>query len=178
MENDITIKALEFSELFEDMLEKFSHKQVISEKWVKNKDHYELVKTDEVREWDKEKRAWVPQYLKEQMKRGGFVIGAFHIDEIIGFACLDGVLNGQAEKYANLTMLFVDDNWRGMGIGKKLFKEICLCAENMNAAKIFISAIPSYDTVSFYFKMGCVDAKCVINDFVDTEEDRYMEYIL
>lgn len=78
----------------------------------------------------------------------------------------------------NLTMLFVDDEWKRKGIGTKLFHQMCIYAENIKADKIFISAIPSYETVAFYSVMGCSDAKEIINSFVDSENDRYLEYDL
>ena len=73
---------------------------------------------------------------------------------MVGFASLDGILRGESEKYANLTMLFVDDEWKRQGIGKRLFRRICICAQSMNADKIFITTIPSHDTISFYWNMG------------------------
>ena len=48
----------------------------------------------------------------------------------------------------------------------------------MNADKLFISAIPSFETVSFYLSMGCKDANEIIFEYVDTDEDRYLEYSL
>ena len=112
------------------------------------------------------------------MNRGGFAAGAFSNNQIVGFSCLDGILQGTSEKYVNLTMLFVDDEWRQKGIGKKLFQLMCTCAGNMQADKIFISAIPSYDTIRFYFNRGCSDAQYIIDSFIDTQEDRYLEYDL
>ncbi len=178
MIGNITIRLLTPSDIYPEMLESFQHKQIISNKWIKNGDHYELAKTYEIREWSKEKRVWISQYLCQQMNRGGFIAGAFSNSQIVGFSCLDGILEGISEKYVNLTMLFVDDEWRRKGIGKKLFQLMCICAENMKADKMFISAIPSYDTILFYFNMGCSDAQYIIDSFVDTEDDRYLEYIL
>ena len=178
MSETITTRLLTFSDIFPEMLDSFKHKQIISDKWVKNGDHYELTKTNEVREWSDDKKIWISQYLYQQMNRGGFAVGAFFNNKIVGFSCLDGILQGISEKYVNLTMLFVDDKWKRKGIGKKLFKQMCLCAEKMKADKIFISAIPSYETVAFYSVMGCSDAREIINIFVDTENDRYLEYDL
>ncbi len=178
MTDNITIRVLTPSDIYPEMLESFNRKQIISDKWVKNGERYELTKSYEVREWSCEKRIWISQYLYQQINRGGFAVGAFFNSKIVGFACLDGILQGISEKYANLTMLFVDDEWRRNGIGKKLFKQMCLCAEHMKADRIFISAIPSYDTISFYFNMGCLDAKYIVDSFVDTENDRYLEYNL
>lgn len=178
MTETITIRFLTPSDIYPEMLESFNHKQIISDKWVKNEKGYELTKTCEVREWNSKKRIWISQYLYQQMNRGGFAAGAFSNSKIVGFACLDGILQGISEKYVNLTLLFVDDEWKRKGIGKRLFREMCLCAEDMGADKIFISAIPSYDTISFYFNMGCLDAEYIVESFVDTENDRYLEYNL
>lgn len=178
MIDTITIRLLAPSDIYPEMLESFNHKQITFNKWVKNGDRYELTKTHEVREWSSEKRIWISKYLYQQMNRGGFAAGAFCNNKIVGFSCLDGTLECIQDKYVNLTMLFVDDEWRRKGIGKKLFHQMCLCAETMKADKIFISAIPSYETVAFYFNMGCSDAKYIIYSFVDTENDRYLEYAL
>ena len=48
----------------------------------------------------------------------------------------------------------------------------------MKADKIFISAIPSVETVNFYFNIGCKDALEIIPEYVDTKQDRYMEFLL
>lgn len=178
MTDKITIRFLKPSDIYPQMLQSFHHKQVISNKWIKKEEHYELIDTHEVREWDTDKRVWITQYLCQQMNRGGFALGAFCGNRMVGFASLDGILKGIPEKYANLTMLFVDDEWRRQGIGKGLFKQICLCAEKMKADKVFISAIPSFDTISFYLKLGCTDAQYIVDSFVDTQQDRYLEYSL
>ncbi len=178
MAGNIAIKSLKPSDIRPQMLVSFSHKQVISDKWVKDGGRYELIKSDEIREWSREKRVWISQYLTDQIVRGGFAVGAFYDDRIIGFSSIDGIVRGETEKYVNLTMLFVDDNWQRKGIGGSLFRQTCLCAQKTKADKIFISAIPSYDTISFYFRMGCSDAAYIIDDFVDTEHDRYLEFTL
>ena len=94
MTDNVTIRLLTPSDIYPEMLESFNHKQIISDKWVKNGDRYELSKTYEVREWSSEKRIWISQYLYQQMDRGGFVAGAYSNSRIVGFACLDGILQG------------------------------------------------------------------------------------
>ena len=91
---------------------------------------------------------------------------------------MDGGLAGETARYANMTMLFVDDKWKRQGVGKKLFNRICMRAAEMKANKLFISAVPSFETVSFYFSMGCQDTQEFIEEFMDTEHDRYLEYSL
>lgn len=161
-----------------DMLLDFNHHQIITKKWVCNNNRWELVETADLREWDKEKRVWITEYLRQQIERGGSAVVAFDGDVLVGFCCMDGFLLGTTAKYANLTMLFVDDIWKRKGVGKKLFDEICRKAAHKGADKLFISAIPSFETVAFYSNMGCEDAKDIISEYIDTENDRYLEYSL
>ena len=173
----IKIKDLTIHDISPDMLFNFNHHQVITKKWVKNNGKWELTTTWELREWNNEKRIWISDYLRQQIERGGSVEGAFAEDVLVGFCCVDGILAGNTAKYANMTMLFVDDNWKRKGIGKKLFQRICLCAAKMKADKLFISAIPSFDTIEFYYSMGCEDAREIVSEYVDTEQDRYLEFV-
>lgn len=173
----IDIIYLSKTEIHTNMLINFQHQQVIKRKWVLNKS-WELVECSDLREWSLKKRKWIIKYLREQIEHGGTVIAAFDESILVGFCCIDGYLRGRTAKYMNLTMLFVDDRWKRKGIGERLFKEICEFALKMEAEKVFISAIPSYETIAFYFHMGCEDAKEIIPEYVDTENDRYLEYPL
>ena len=89
--------------------------------------------------------------------------------------CVGGDLAGETASYANLLLLFVDDRFKRHGIGRLLLQEACRYAKKLGAEKLFLSAIPSEDTIAFYQNMGCVDAKEIVNPFVDDEEDRLME---
>lgn len=192
------IRSLSTLEIVDDFLMDFHHEQKIGIKWEKDNDKWIMAETDILREWDAEKRKWIPVYLREQINRGGFVLGAFQGNRLAGFCSIDGVLHeaglsaptqgsggdmpfykaDRKYRYANLTMLFVDDEMKRNGIGKALFQGIKKCARALQADKLFISAIPAVDTIAFYFKMGCSDAEEIILPFVDTEEDRYLEYLL
>ncbi|MEY8328984.1 GNAT family N-acetyltransferase [Lachnospiraceae bacterium 48-33] len=172
------LKNLSVDYINSNMLLNFHHNQIINNKYVNINNKWEVTYANEVRVWNKEKRIWISEYLRQQIQRGGFVIGAFNMDLFVGFCCIDGYLYGKTAKYANLIMLFVDDEWKRKGIGKALFKEICKYAKKNNAKKLFISAIPSVETIAFYFAMGCIDAKEIITDYIDTKNDRYLEYLL
>ena len=119
-----------------------------TEKWINKNNTWELVTTSDLREWNKDKRIWISEYFCQQIGRGGSVVAAYAEDILVGFCCVDGCIAGKTAKYANMTMLFVDDKWKRKGIGKKLFEKICLCAKQMGVEKLFISAIPSSDTIA------------------------------
>lgn len=172
---EFVIKQLHTSDIFPGLLDTFAHSQKITKKWIKSHEDWVLTDVSILREWNSEKRIWISEYMCQQMKRSGTVLGAFYNNILVGFCCLDGVLLGKSAKYANLTMLFVDDNWKRMGIGKTLFQEACNRSIALGAEKLFISAIPSVETIAFYFKMECCDAKEIIEVFIDTEDDRYLE---
>lgn len=174
----IEVKNLTTEDISSGMLLNFHHHQIITEKWVNSSGKWELVKTSDLREWNEEKRKWISEYLCRQIERGGSVVAAYAGDILAGFCCVDGCLAGKTAKYANMTMLFVDDNWKRKGVGRKLFENICIFAKRMNADKLFISAIPSADTIAFYFRIGCEDAREIISEYVDTDEDRYLEFVL
>lgn len=174
----IEVKELTIRDISADILLDFNHHQLITKKWVNRDNNWELSDTSDLREWNEEKRIWISGYLRQQMERGGALVAAFDSNVLVGFCCVDGYLAGITAEYANMTMLFVDDNWKRRGVGRKLFERICMYAEKMKAEKLFISAIPSAETIAFYFKMGCEDAKEIIPEYVDTEQDRYLEYTL
>ena len=174
----IHFKELTSQDLTEDLLLKFQHQQKITKKWVKFDDQWEIVTVNDLRTWEPEKRRWISEYLRQQIERGGSVIAAFDGETIVGFCSIDGGLRGITANYSNLTMLFVDDRWKRNGVGKALFNEICLCARERKAEKLFISAIPSFETVAFYFSVGCVEAREHISAYIDTEQDRCLEYVL
>ena len=172
------IESISSASISSDMLLNFHHYQIINQKYMNINGSWKITKAHELREWNVEKRIWITKYLCEQIARGGSVLGAFFGDVLIGFCSIDGYLYGETAKYANLTMLFVDDEFKRKGVGTALFKAVCKCALDHGADKLFISAIPSVETIAFYSNMGCADTKEIITNYIDTENDRYLEYKL
>ena len=174
----VIFKNLTAQDMTEDLLLGFHHHQKITNKWIRNQERWEIIKFDDLRTWNTEKRIWISGYLCQQVRQGGAAVAAIDGEKLVGFCCIDGGLKGKTANYANLTMLFVDDNWKRKGIGRELFRLICRCAQARKAYKLFISAIPSVETIAFYFSLGCVDAREMIPDYIDTEQDRCLEFAL
>ena len=169
------IKQLASADITPGLLDGFAHCQKITRKWVKKNNVWEQSDVSILREWSGEKRIRITEYMCRQIERGGITVGAFFHKQLVGFCCVDGIVSGNLAKYANLTMLFVDDNWKRNGIGKLLLQEARNHACRLGAEKIFISAIPSQETIAFYFKTGCADAREIVEPFVDSEDDRCLE---
>ena len=103
------IKKIGVSDIRPGMLLDFKQHQLIKEKWVNENGQWVLVETNDLHEWSEKKKMWITEYLREQIERGGAVTCAFEGGAVVGFCAVDCVLVGKECKYANLTMLFVDD---------------------------------------------------------------------
>ena len=171
----IQYRNIIYDELSPDYFADFKHEQKWDRQWVKSNTEWTLRTTEGHRSWSVEKRVWISKYIRDQISAGGFAIGAFQEEKPIGFICINGTI---IDTYANLTMLFVDDNFKRQGIGRNLFQRAKEIATRMGAKKLFISAIPSEETISFYHSAGCKDTEKIVSDFIDTEADRYMEISL
>lgn len=172
------IKKLTIDQLPDSLLENFCHQQHITQKWVKIANNWVIKEVVETRTWENEKKVWIPVYLKAQIERGGSIIGAFQKDALIGFISMDGYLRWNTAKYANLTMLFIDDGFNRSGLGSRLFEEICEEAKRIGATKLFISAIPALETIAFYKHLGCIEVQENIQEYIDMQEDYYLEFLL
>ena len=158
--NKLSVTNFTASTIPDDFLKDFAHHQKITRKWVRTDAGWELEDASILREWDAEKRIWLVGYMREKIQNGGMVMAAFLPEgQLAGFCCVGGDLAGETASYANLLLLFVDDRFKRHGIGRLLLQEACRYAKKLGAEKLFLSAIPSEDTIAFYQNMGCVDAK-------------------
>lgn len=174
----IVYRKMVAEDLCDSTLAYFCHNQIWHRQWVKKENRWVLEEHDGSRCWDAEKRVWVSGYIKEQLQRGGRAVAAFDGEQLVAFACVDGKLQGDSVRYANLAMIFVDDRYQKRGIGKKLMNTVKKDAIEMGADILFVSAIPSEETVAFYLSIGCRDAERIIPEFVDAEKDRLLELCL
>ena len=172
------IRKVDPAELNGAFLWDFDSYQCYHKMWEKQNGEWSLRRTSVVRQWNDDKKLWITRYLAGLVQSGGCVLGAFTDDKLTGFLALDNTPGGPKEQYRNLSMLFVDTQYRHRSVGRYLFDECVKEAAEMGAKKLFISSIPAEETVAFYLAMGCQDARTVIKEWVDTPYDRYLEYTL
>lgn len=176
----MTVRELGHEDLKGGFLQAFAHEQVYGRVW-KRRDgqlRLEAVEAPTVRSWDADKRLWVPEYLEATRSAGGCVLGCFAGEVLAGFLALDGRFGGAEGRTLNLAMLFVDDRYQRQGVGRRLFTAGMERARRMGADTVFLSAVPTEETVAFYFAMGCEDAEEVVPEFVDMSDDRYLKFSL
>ncbi len=80
-----------------------------------------------------------------------------------------GMLRKLSGPYMILNMLHVSSDFRGQGIGKKLFEIGIEEARKAGAEALYISSCSSYETIAFYKKMGCILTNNPIKEIVEKE---------
>ncbi len=96
--------------------------------------------------------------LYECFDRGGWFCGAFDGAKLVGVAILDSKFIGKDKDQLQLKFLHISRDYRGQGLGKKLFEMASTKACEWGARQMYISATPSKNTVNFYLQLGAVVA--------------------
>lgn len=118
--------------------------------------------------------------LRETIKNGGKAFGAYEKDgQLLGFATVNSDMFGDKFKYVLLDQIFISNEHRGRGIGKRLFKMCTDQSMEWGADKLYICAGSAEDTIAFYRRLGCVDAVEVNKAFYESDpRDMQLEYSL
>lgn len=145
-----------------------------------------------VDDWSESDYQFLIDCLKNTLRTGGLVYGAFcakpHAEDVCrrndactlkGFASVESTLFGGAQGYLDLSSIHVSEDMRGKGIGKILFHAAKDWAKKKGGKKLYISAHSAIETQAFYKAMGCVDAQVYDQHHVAQEPyDRQLECLL
>ena len=96
--------------------------------------------------------------LKDTIRGGGFVCGAFADNVLKGFAAVESTFFGGENRYLDLVLLHVSEDLRRNGIGKALFCAAKEWAKKQGAKKLYISAHSAIESQRFYRAVGCAEA--------------------
>ena len=176
---DISITEINACDCKPGLFAHFDRYKESQRNWYKEDGQWVL--TDElfIEDWSDEKKIQVIDGLKVCIENGGCALGVYHQDKLIGFASVHAERFGTTNQYAELNKMHISNGFRGQGIGKRLFREICEKARQAGVKKLYISASPAEDSMAFYRKLGCADA-CEINQELQDKEpfDYQLEYDL
>lgn len=109
--------------------------------------------------------------LLDCFDRGGTFYGAFEDGQLIGVAVLESKFIGKDKDQLQLKFLQVSRDYRGKGLGRKLFEKAADKARALNTNKLYVSATPSESTIHFYVRMGCTVTQDVDPDLFELEPD-------
>lgn len=88
--------------------------------------------------------------------RGGAFWGIFDGDQLVAELVVDTLRLGAQAELVQLAMLHVGRDYRGQGLGLRLFALARSIAHDSGARGLYISATPSEHTVDFYLRRGAV----------------------
>lgn len=129
-------------------LDDFNRQQKTTRIYVKKDDTYMLEEQPGVMDWSIEKKREV---AKDLMDNAYISYLALVEEEIIGFVSLVKEL---VSERMILDLIQVDTDFRGQGIGRRLWEKAVEEARLSGAKELYISACPSEETIRFYKAMG------------------------
>jgi GNAT superfamily N-acetyltransferase len=173
------IRLLENADLPPAALQGFNRYQVTTRVRYLDNDRYSYKDDYFIENWDEQKKIEVIRILQRCIDEGGIVVGAYVDGKLIGFANIENTFFGKKREYIELPFIHVSNEYRGRGIGKKLFTFCCEKAKAKGAKKLYIGAHPSEESQNFYKAMGCILAEEVNQKICEKEPlDLQLEFIL
>ncbi len=151
---DIEYRIIDASEL--DRLDEIDRTEVIEGIYYMRDGELVL----EREHWDL--KGWPPGHLEElkdhcrvHLGRGGTAWGAFDGDRLVGVASIDGIPIDSSDDTINMPLLHVSNGYRRQGIGTRLFDLAADRAREMGARRMYVSGMPSENSIHFYTRRGC-----------------------
>lgn len=140
-------------------LDKFVRRQHVRQCWRREGGALVLRPVEYVEDWDIPQRRGVAGSVLAAVSAGGAAFGALAGGEVAGFAVLSGKPLGSRGQYADLTLFYVSEPFRGRGVGGRLFRMACAAARGRGAEKLYISAHSAAEVMAAYWALGCVEAE-------------------
>lgn len=144
----VRIELLSSRNFNEGSLDDYKRTHRVENVYRKADGEYKLVSLPYIEDWDIEKKR---QVAKSLMSDRYITYVATDAGEVVGFIGLIKKLHG---KRMILDMMHVSAEYRGNGLGRKLFEKGMDTAREYGAAELYISACSSEETVAFYKAMG------------------------
>ncbi|MGN1304080.1 MAG: GNAT family N-acetyltransferase [Oscillospiraceae bacterium] len=159
----IRIELLSETNFNENSLDSYTRTQTVKKVYRKSGTEYALVEMPYTEDWDAAKKR---QVARELLSGGYISYGAFDGERVIGFIGLYRKLKGS---FMILELMQVSAEYRGKGIGRRLFELGREEAKKAGADALYISACSSEETVGFYKAMGAVITDAPIREIADDE---------
>lgn len=175
----IKYRKLAYDEIKTELFKDFIRHQVVTECWRREKGKWVIKRDPFIDDWSSEDYVFLVSCLKNTVKTGGFVYGAFCEEVLKGFVSVEGEIFGGEQGYIDLSSIHVSEEKRGTGIGKSLFLAAKDFAKKKGAKKLYISSHSAVESQAFYKKMGCAEAEVYNEEHVEKEPfDCQLECIL
>lgn len=158
VEDMIQYRNIPYEEINRELFGQFIRRQVVG-KCVRRENGIAVIKSDPfIDDWSEDDYKILIRCLKNTLKTGGFVYGAFINGALKGFVSVESELFGGDNRYLDLSSIHISEDMRRKGIGKTLFTAAKEWAREKGAKKLYISAHSAVETQAFYKSMGCTEA--------------------
>lgn len=175
----VVYREITYSEVQTELFSEFTRTQIVTDCWRRVEGQWVIKSDPFIDDWDGEDFAFLVECLRNTVKTGGLLYGAFINDKLKGFVSVEAALFGSEGQYADLTSIHVSRDVRGLGIGKNLFEAAKEYAGKRGAKKLYISSHSAVETQAFYKAMGCTEALEYDRRHVEREPfDCQLEYVL
>lgn len=152
-------RELKENEIERQLFEHFIRHQTVTKCWRKVDGQWCIRDIAFVDDWSEEDYGFLVKCLRNTVRTGGLVLGAFCEDQLKGFTSVEGQPIGRNKEYMDLTSIHVSEDMRRRGIGKELFLAAKSWAKEHGGQKLYISAHSAVESQAFYRRMGCVEAQ-------------------
>lgn len=159
----IKIELLSENNFNENSLDNYVRTQNVKKVYRRQGEEYVLVDMPYVEDWSLEKKRSVAKDISSKE-----YISYIALDDgkVVGFIGLKKQLVGD---YMILDMMHTSAEYRGKGLGRKLFELGKDAARKAGAKALYISACSSEETIAFYKAMGAVVTKDTIKEIEEDE---------
>lgn len=165
----IVIRKLTENEISRELFTDFKRRQIVTNCWRKIDGVWQIKDDPFIDDWDSENYDFLVRCLKNTVRTGGLVCGAFSYKRLKGFVSVESAKFGSRNQYMDMSSLHVSADMRRHGIGAMLFCEAANFALECGAEKLYISSHSAVETQAFYKNMGCKDALEINASHVEKE---------
>ncbi|BCJ98028.1 GNAT family N-acetyltransferase [Anaerocolumna chitinilytica] len=177
---DIAYRELNEQDIHNDLLKDFNRYQEVTNDWCRMQNgEYALVLQPHIEDWNEKAKERKVSCLSNLLQNGGRIFCAFDSDKLIGFSAINGTLLGSNNQYIELVEFHVSNEYRGKGIGRKLFDLCVEAASSYICEKIYIVASSSEESQKIYRKLGCVyTTELIPSLYEQSPADIHLEFLL
>ncbi|MCR5141994.1 MAG: GNAT family N-acetyltransferase [Ruminococcus sp.] len=159
----IKIELLSEANFCIESLDLYNRKQDVNKVYRRIDGNFSLVECKYTEDWDLNKKRSVAKQISSD---DHITYIALENDRVVGFISLLKQLNGP---YMILDMMQVSSEYRGQGIGRRIFEAGKDEARKNGAEALYISACSSEETIAFYRAMGSNLASDPIKEIAEEE---------
>ena len=153
------VRELSIKDISCELFAHFIRHQVVTKCWRKIDGEWCIRDIAFTEDWGHQEFEVLVKCLKNTVRTGGLVLGAFEDGKLKGFISVESEYFGSKKQYLELSSMHVSADLRGNGVGKELFHIAKQWAKEHGAKKLYISGHSSVESQAFYKAMGCVEAK-------------------